>query len=166
MGIQETMSRDNDPILLRSLGKNTPFGHYLRKSDGKSGGILAMWDTSYFSTTSTMDGDGFVAILGKWLDIDTNCFMIVVYAPHDNNRKKSLWQELNNLINHFNILSNVMGDFNEVRTASECMGSIFDFNGALHFNNFISEAGLFDIPLSGKRFTRMDNIGSKLSKID
>ncbi|GKE70340.1 cytochrome P450, partial [Tanacetum coccineum] len=29
-----------------------------------------------------------------------------------------------------------------------------------------SEAGLFDIPLGGKRFTRMDNIGSKLSKID
>ncbi|GKB24937.1 cytochrome P450 [Tanacetum coccineum] len=164
MGIQETMSRDDDPILLSSLWKNTPY--FLRKADGKSEGILAMWDTSYFSATSTMDDDEFVDVLAKWLEIDTNCLMIVVYAPQDNNKKKSLWQELNNLINHFDILSIMIGDFNEVRTASEFMGSIFDSNEALNFNNFISEADLFDIPLGGKHFISMDNIGSKLIKID
>ncbi|GKB32197.1 RNA-directed DNA polymerase, eukaryota, reverse transcriptase zinc-binding domain protein [Tanacetum coccineum] len=141
------------------------FGRTCSKSNSQ-GGIIAIWDTSYFSFISSMDGDGFVAIFGKWLQIDTTCLMVVVYAPHDKNRKEKLRRDITNIINHFNILSIVMGDFNEVRTASERMGSIFDPFGASKFNNFINMVGLWDIPLGGKRFTRMDNIGSKLSKID
>lgn len=113
-----------------------------------------------------MDGDGYVAILGKWLEIDTYCLMIVVYAPQDHNKKDILWRELTNIINLSNTLSIVLGDFNEVRTGSERKGSNFDARGALKFNEFISNSGLCDLPLGGKRFTRMDNIGSKLSKLD
>ncbi|GJW67193.1 cytochrome P450 [Tanacetum coccineum] len=65
-----------------------------------------------------------------------------------------------------NIPSIVFGDFNEVRNASERLGSIFDATGASVFNKFIFTSGLCDLPIGGKRFTRMDIIGSKLSKID
>ncbi|GJZ67194.1 RNA-directed DNA polymerase, eukaryota [Tanacetum coccineum] len=41
----------------------------------------------------------------------------------------------------------VMGDFNEVRYEHERFGSIFNSHGAKAFNNFISLAGLIDIPL-------------------
>ncbi|PWA82847.1 RNA-directed DNA polymerase, eukaryota, Reverse transcriptase zinc-binding domain protein [Artemisia annua] len=121
LGLQETMSRDDNKFLIQSLWRNSTFAYYTKKADGKSGGIIAIWDPSYFSSSSATEGDGFVAITG---------------------------------------------DFNEVRYASERLGSIFDATGASMFNKFIFTSGLCDLPMGGKRFTRMDNIGSKLSKID
>nr|GEW72947.1 RNA-directed DNA polymerase, eukaryota, nucleotide-binding alpha-beta plait domain protein [Tanacetum cinerariifolium] len=41
----------------------------------------------------------------------------------------------------------VMGDFNEVRSADEHMGSVFNIQGAADFNDFISNSGLVDIQL-------------------
>ncbi|GJT38334.1 cytochrome P450 [Tanacetum coccineum] len=46
------------------------------------------------------------------------------------------------------------------------LGSIFDATGALMFNKFIFTLGLCVLPMGGKRFTRMDNIRFKHSKID
>nr|GFA03112.1 RNA-directed DNA polymerase, eukaryota [Tanacetum cinerariifolium] len=43
----------------------------------------------------------------------------------------------------------IMGDFNEVRSEHERFGSIFNYQGASVFNNFISLAGLIDLPLEG-----------------
>ncbi|GJY54257.1 reverse transcriptase domain, reverse transcriptase zinc-binding domain protein [Tanacetum coccineum] len=160
------MSRDDNKLLIQSLWKNSKFAYFTKKSDGKSGGIIAIWDPSCFSSSSAIEGDGFVAITGKWRDFDTTCLMIVVYAPQDHKRKEKLWRELNQIINQHNIPSIVFGDFNEVRNASERLGSIFDATGASMFNKFIFTLGLCDLPMGGKRFTRMDSIGSKLSKID
>ena len=166
MGLQETMSHDDTHYLIQSLWKSNTFGHYTKKADGKSGGIIAIWDPNYFSSTTSMDGDGFVAIIGNWIDLDENCLLIVVYAPQEFSRKEKLWRDLISIINQHNMLTIVLGDFNEVRPASERMGTLFDAKGASIFNKFIFDAGLCDLPLRGKRFTRMDNIGSKLSKIE
>nr|GEX03046.1 RNA-directed DNA polymerase, eukaryota [Tanacetum cinerariifolium] len=43
----------------------------------------------------------------------------------------------------------IMGDFNEVRSEHERFGSIFNYQGASVFNNFISLVGLIDLPLEG-----------------
>ncbi|GJX24082.1 cytochrome P450 [Tanacetum coccineum] len=59
-----------------------------------------------------------------------------------------------------------MGDFNEVRSASERLGSHFCHRSASVFNEFILSTGIFDLPMGGTRFTRMNSLGSKLSKID
>ncbi|GKB89015.1 RNA-directed DNA polymerase, eukaryota, reverse transcriptase zinc-binding domain protein [Tanacetum coccineum] len=45
----------------------------------------------------------------------------------------------------------VMGDFNEVRYEHKRFGSIFNSHEAKAFNNFISLAGLTDLPLEGNR---------------
>ena len=122
LGLQETMSRDDNKFLIQSLWKNSTFAYYTKEADGKSGGIIAIWDPSYFSSSSATEGDGFVAITGKLFEFDTTCLMIVVYAPQDHKRKKKLWRELNQIINQQNIPSIVLGDFNEVRYASERLG--------------------------------------------
>lgn len=70
------------------------------------------------------------------------------------------------IITHSNILSIVLGDNNEVRSAFKRMGSVFFFFGARRFNQFISVSGLCDLQMGGKKFTRMSKYGSKLSKID
>ncbi|GJX24744.1 hypothetical protein Tco_0231040 [Tanacetum coccineum] len=43
-----------------------------KESNGKSGGILAVWDTSWFTLTDSIKGQGFLALLGRWRNIDAS----------------------------------------------------------------------------------------------
>nr|GEV07234.1 hypothetical protein [Tanacetum cinerariifolium] len=49
-----------------------------------------------------------------------------------------------------------MGDFNELRNSAKRKGTTFCQAGAAHFNSFIASAGLSDLPLGERRFTRMN----------
>lgn len=60
----------------------------------------------------------------------------------------------------------VFGDFNEVRKTDERLNSNMNVRGALEFNEFIRRDGLIDIPLGGRRFTRVSDDGKKFSKLD
>ena len=60
----------------------------------------------------------------------------------------------------------LFGDFNAVRFTSEQLGSQFSQLRATNFNNFIIDAGLFDIPMGGFNFTRVSKNGEKLKKLD
>ncbi|GJY33891.1 RNA-directed DNA polymerase, eukaryota [Tanacetum coccineum] len=57
-------------------------------------------------------------------------------------------------------------DFNEVRRLDERLNSEFSKKGALAFNDFIRSEQLIDVPLGGKRFTRISDDGRKFSKLD
>ncbi|KVI05360.1 Reverse transcriptase zinc-binding domain-containing protein [Cynara cardunculus var. scolymus] len=59
-------------------------------------------------------------------------------------------------------------DFNEVRSADERKGSIFDPIGARYFNDFIASVGLLDIHLGGRRDVKAEceNLKQKISAID
>nr|GEX21369.1 cytochrome P450 [Tanacetum cinerariifolium] len=116
--------------------------------------------------TVILSCDGFLAVMGNWIPLNTTCVFIVVYAPQDPRKKKQLWLDLKAVIVSANVLSLVMGDFNVVHSQSEHIGSNFCHRNASTFNEFISSSGLFDIPIGGMRFTRMNKSGSKLSKID
>ncbi|GJX68153.1 RNA-directed DNA polymerase, eukaryota [Tanacetum coccineum] len=151
---------------VQSLWNNTPFEFIYNESNGKSGGILAVWDTTLFSLNESLKGDGYLALLGRWRNIDTSCLIVVVYAPQDHRDKKKLWNNLASLIENHNSFSVLLGDFNEVRYEMERLGTIFDKRSASLFNDFIHSTGLCDLPMGGKRFTRMNNIGLKHSKID
>ncbi|PWA52818.1 cytochrome P450 [Artemisia annua] len=162
----ESMSSVDNRFMLESMWGHFAFDSVVKQAEGKSGGIIAMWDTSKFSIHSSSTGDGFVAVIGNWIPLNTTCLFIVVYAPQDQRKKKQLWLDLKAVIDSANVLSLVMGDFNVVRSASERMGSNFCHRSASAFNEFISSSGLFDLPMGGMRFTRMNRFGSKLSKID
>ncbi|GKB20026.1 cytochrome P450 [Tanacetum coccineum] len=107
-----------------------------------------------------------VHFLGTWQSLSVPCLMVVVYAPQSQAKKNKLWHDLASLINSHDNLSVVMGDFNEVRSPSERIGSIFNQIGASKFNKFIANASLVDLQIGGKRFTRINKFGSKLSKLD
>ncbi|GKE40517.1 cytochrome P450 [Tanacetum coccineum] len=160
-GLQETMSNDDNNFLIQSMWGHSSFDHLVKKAEGRSGGIMAIWDPSKFSLITSSIGDGFLSLFGRWIPCDLQCLIIIVYAPQEPNRKKKL-----RLINSANTMSVIMGDFNEVRSATERLGSHFCSRSASLFNDFISESGLHDLPMGGMRFTRMNSLGSKLSKRD
>ncbi|GJZ80757.1 cytochrome P450, partial [Tanacetum coccineum] len=88
------------------------------------------------------------------------------YAPQDQRRKRKLWKDITQLISIHNTLTILLGDFNEVRNVDERKGTMFNLRGDSRFDNFISSSSLVDLPMGAKRFTRMNNLGNKLSKID
>nr|GEY90215.1 cytochrome P450 [Tanacetum cinerariifolium] len=106
-----------------------------------------MWDTSKFSIQSSSTGDGFLAIMGNWMPLNTTCVFIVVYAPQDPRKKKQLWLDLKAVIDSANVLSLVMSDFNVVRSQSERIRSNFCHRSVFVFNEFISSSGLFVLPM-------------------
>ncbi|GJS10022.1 cysteine-rich receptor-like protein kinase 15, partial [Tanacetum coccineum] len=93
----ESLSSEDNRSLIQSMWGHTSFDYVLKKADGKSGGIIAIWDTSMFNLTSSIIGDGFVALMGKWPSIDTDSLIVVVYAPLALKRKKKLWLDIGRL---------------------------------------------------------------------
>nr|GEV33867.1 RNA-directed DNA polymerase, eukaryota [Tanacetum cinerariifolium] len=61
---------------------------------------------------------------------------------------------------------NVMGDFNEVRSSDERLGSVFNLSSVRAFNSFISVSGLVDVKMEGYSFTWSHPSASKMSKLD
>lgn len=134
---------------------------------GLSGGIASIWDPSLFQVSESIKGVGFLAIKGIWLKLRKKCCFVNVYAPQDPMRKRTLWNNLSDLINSdIDSCWFVFGDFNVVRLSEERLGSIFCQNSAFYFNEFIHSIGLMEIKMGGRRFTYINSAGDKHSKLD
>ncbi|PWA71971.1 SGNH hydrolase-type esterase domain-containing protein [Artemisia annua] len=167
IGIQEFKTNKEDLDFILSLWGKNNCDFAVKKSCGSSGGIIALWDCSLFQKHNIINNeDGFIAIISDWIKFGIECLMIVVYAPQDVNKKILLWNQLNHLIVNFHGMSTVLGDFNEVHHEHERLGTLFCKRGAALFNGFINNSGLIDLPMGGKKFTRMNKFGTKLSKVD
>ncbi|PWA60275.1 RNA-directed DNA polymerase, eukaryota [Artemisia annua] len=91
---------------IQSFWNNNPFEFAYKNSNGMSSGILAVWDTTWFSLTNTTEGDGFLALYGNCRHVDSICLIVVVYAPQDYRDKMNLWNNLTKLIDtHNNLFS-------------------------------------------------------------
>ncbi|GJT93611.1 hypothetical protein Tco_1082456 [Tanacetum coccineum] len=55
-------TRSHKTLSSRALWNTSGFDYAFKKSEGKYGGIIAIWDTTRFLKTSWMEGDGFLAI--------------------------------------------------------------------------------------------------------
>ncbi|GKD38704.1 RNA-directed DNA polymerase, eukaryota, partial [Tanacetum coccineum] len=123
-------------------------------------------DSNMFHKENHTISDYFIAIMGKWIPNDNNLLIISVYAPQELLEKKMFWQYLIHVIEGWNGDVIVMGDFNEVRTADERFGSIFNVRGAAAFNSFISIGGLVEVPSGGYSYNWAHKLAAKMSKLD
>nr|GEZ22392.1 RNA-directed DNA polymerase, eukaryota [Tanacetum cinerariifolium] len=91
-----------------------------------------------------------------WIASHIHCFMINVYAPQDANNKILLWNEIRDFMNNNKGLHLLFGDFNEVIFSSDRIGTVFNPSSANSFNQLIRDNNLWDIPLGGHLFTRLN----------
>ncbi|XP_071740959.1 uncharacterized protein [Rutidosis leptorrhynchoides] len=80
--------------------------------------------------------------------------------------EKKMWESLDRLLNINGVSWVLCGDFNEVRDPSESLNCEFVLSRAKRFNEFIVRNGLVEIPLGGRKFTRISDDGFKMSKLD
>ncbi|XP_071708819.1 uncharacterized protein [Rutidosis leptorrhynchoides] len=103
---------------------------------------------------------------GKWAHSQQESIIIDAYGPHDDAGKIRMWSSLENLMRNIELNWLLCGDFDEVRDVEERFNSNFCLTRATRFNNFITNNGLIEILLGGRKFTRVCDNGFKLSKLD
>ncbi|KAJ9566561.1 hypothetical protein OSB04_002527 [Centaurea solstitialis] len=167
LGLQETYLKEAEFNLLKSMWGNWNFDFELLEANGRSGGVLSLWDRSCFVKTGSLKGPGFLAVWGNWIGSPIPCGFINVYAPQALSDKRALWNNLSSLmVDYGEVLWITFGDFNEVRSADERKGTDFSFLGARVFNDFIHNSGLIEIKSGGRKFSRISKDGGKLSLLD
>ncbi|GJU28537.1 RNA-directed DNA polymerase, eukaryota, reverse transcriptase zinc-binding domain protein [Tanacetum coccineum] len=166
LAIQETKKEKIDLFNVRRCWGNCTFDHLHSNSVGNSGGILCVWDPNAFRKSNHTISDYFVIIRGVWIKSGIDLLIIAVYAPHDSRDKQMLWDYLVHVINQWHGEAIIMGDFNEVRYKSDRFGSNFNVQGAGAFNSFIVNAGLEEVPLGGKGFTKFVSETWNIAPVD
>ncbi|GJS91543.1 RNA-directed DNA polymerase, eukaryota [Tanacetum coccineum] len=89
-----------------------------------------------------------------------------VHAPQSRSQKKLLWNFIHSFMQNNVGEFIIFWDFNVVRHAHERQGTTFCSYIATDFKKFITDSDLFDIPLGGRAFTRMNKNCSQMSKLD
>lgn len=133
---------------------------------GRSGGMLSIWDSSYFHKTGSYKHRRYLVTTGVIGPLGCIINFINIYAPNDMMERRELWVELLELRGRLRGLAVFLGDFNEVRNPEERRNSEFIRANAEAFNAFIERAGLVEYQMGGGAFTYVSDRGDKFSKLD
>ncbi|XP_071687426.1 uncharacterized protein [Rutidosis leptorrhynchoides] len=133
----------------------------------KLGGQIFIWDKNELDVTNSYVSDFCTGIRGSMVWSGDNFNIVNVCGPHDDVNKQRMWDFL-----HVSVMSNandawvICGDFNEVRVEDERLNCNFIERRAKKFNELIYKAKLIDIPLGGRKYTRISDDGLKFRKLD
>ncbi|XP_022007327.1 uncharacterized protein LOC110906513 [Helianthus annuus] len=168
VGLQESMCSNVSPGVISNYWGGIGAEFESVDAVGNSGGIVSFWDPKVFSRDKVIKDINFLCISGILTEGLVRINVLNVYAPHNNEDKRGLWQKIVNLIQSIEGWWIVFGDFNVVRDLDERKNSVFDPVGARDFNDFIEDAGLREHQLKGMKFICMTvrQGQCKLSKID
>lgn len=133
---------------------------------GRSGGLLCVWDPTYFIRSGVFKNRRYLIITGNIKATGERVNIFNIYAPNDPGERRFLWNELLEKRWLCSGLCVMVGDFNEVRDATERLNSEFVSSHADAFNRFINEADLGEYHMGGGLFTYVSDHGDKFSKID
>ncbi|XP_057779792.1 uncharacterized protein LOC130998391 [Salvia miltiorrhiza] len=167
--LQETKMENINEFDLKSIWGTDSVGFARRQADGRSGGILSMWNPAIFSSSSQWDISGALIVNGRWAAGNINGCFINVYAPQNLIDKEALWDYLGGVVcqNRVSPIC-IAGDFNSIRFGNERVGrgSQFSTRDMQAFDNFIRANDLVEIRLQGRTFTWYQPNGQCKSKLD
>ncbi|XP_057811408.1 uncharacterized protein LOC131025629 [Salvia miltiorrhiza] len=145
-----------NPSICNSWWGKYNFGFAVRNSEGRSGGLVCVWNKEVFQVSSKWEINGVVIVNVKWIKEDIGCCLINVYAPAGAGEKAILWDLIKTIVEQNEDRSVcVMGDFNAVQKREERAGNGDSFGAAeaRNFDRFICDSGLSEIRSQGRKFT-------------
>ncbi|KAK9070187.1 hypothetical protein SSX86_010587 [Deinandra increscens subsp. villosa] len=166
MCIQETKATDLNFLPIRQLWGISEVRFEGVEAQGRSGGILSLWNPSVFRFHNSLKNPNFLLISGSLVGGQDLLNIVNVYAPQDLNCKRRLWHTFLNLMANGSGMWVFVGDFNEVRCPEERKFSRFNSRGAHFFNEFIAEGNLHEYGMGGSKFTFSYGKGKNFSKLD
>ena len=105
------------------------------ESIGKSGGIIAMWDSSVFEVSSVEFGGQWINLCGTYIPSSFNCMIIGVYVASSVKERADMWEEITTLKFAFELPLVVLGDFNETLHAHERSSGHLNSSGSTSFRD-------------------------------
>ena len=162
--VQETKMESIDQRIVKSCWNCDNLDWKFSPSIGNSGGILSIWEVDYFSLESTRIEPNWIAIVGTIPSKNLRCILINLYNPCDVERRKEVWNEIEEMCKSLGIPCLIMGDCNEVTHPSERGSLMVSQTGMYDFKNFIQNNNLLDIPPSNGSFTWIR--GNSKSRLD
>lgn len=93
LALQETLISGDAARFVNIIWSQGEYGfcQVPANANGRSGGILCVWNKGSFDVVGAFAGNGFLCVEGRWkgsLDLIT---IINVYAPQDDGMKRTLW---------------------------------------------------------------------------
>ncbi|XP_073049686.1 uncharacterized protein [Primulina eburnea] len=150
--VLETKKMMVDRRFVASLWKSRFVDWVTLPAEGRSGGILVMWDPRVILVTENLIGDFSVSIEIKWKD-EFKWWFTAVYGPCKPRQRDFFWDELAGLHSICGERWCIGGDFNVVRNLNEKMNSNSLTPSMYCFDNLIQELELYDPPLLNAKFT-------------
>ena len=150
---QETKLDEVQLSDIRSIEGNQSMDFVALKAQGSAGGIIVMWDKTFFNLVSSSCGDFSVTCLFQTVGCDFEWVFTGVYGPHTRAEKLSMWEELRCTREGWSGPWCVAGDFNEILHGHERSSGVCLSNTMAEFRDFINFSALLDPPLRGGDFT-------------
>nr|GFB19418.1 RNA-directed DNA polymerase, eukaryota [Tanacetum cinerariifolium] len=163
-GVSKTTHADSMASPVKQRNRLFDFATSLAR--GRSGGILCVWDKLLFHKKRTYATEHCLCVEDTWMSNNADLLFISVYYLQELSLKRVLWNDMLETLNRWHGEVIIIGDFNEVRFASEHHGSYFHSLNATEFNMFIANSLLIDISLGGYSFTWSDKHARKMNKLD
>lgn len=122
--IQETKKEAIDKSMCQALWGDSEVSWEAQAASNSAGGILCLWSENRFKLERKVIGQVFIMMVGKLHQETQSIHIINVYSPCDIQNKRVLWENVKQLKNQ-----NpggywcIVGDFNNIRTAEERVGS-------------------------------------------
>ncbi|GMJ14282.1 hypothetical protein HRI_005097400 [Hibiscus trionum] len=156
--IQESKKEVVDECFISQIcGRQFRFSFAFSPSEGAAGGIITVWDDSFFRLKFSIIHSKYVACVGTLLNEKLDVAIINIYAPNDVSERRRLWAELKEMVHQLNIPVLIGGDFNVIRKQSEKLGFHSNKKAMAEFDEFIEGLALIDLPLSGGEYTWCSN---------
>lgn len=165
--IQETKVVKMSDKVASSFWKYSDIGYSFSNSEGRSGGLITLWNKDKVTVINSFKGVGFLGTKVIWKD--DVYYVVNVYSSCDLDKKKRMWDDLLVLKKKFCDGEWIMGgDFNAIKNGRERKGRAVAFNNkeADLFAEFISDSGLVDVPCKGKNFSWFSGDDKSKSRID
>lgn len=94
IGIQESKLSDHSSIDFRLFWDSSPFKVEYVNGNGRTGGIISIWDIGIFNSVNIIKNQFFLVISGRLKGRTDNLHIANVYAPNDDHLRRRLWIDL------------------------------------------------------------------------
>ena len=151
--LQETKKEVINKAVCQALGGDSDVKWELQPACNNAGGILCLWSEETFKLEKKLIGCGFIYLNGIWVADGRKVSIVNIYSPCNATLKRNLWEQVRRIRSaNLGGLWCLLGDFNNIRRASERVGVCQrpqDENIMREFNERIAELEVEDVPCVG-----------------
>ena len=95
--LQETKKELVDKPMCQALWGNVDVNWEMLPATNSAGGILCLWSDKSFRLQRKIIGNGFILMVGEWIQEAQMITLVTIYSPCDIHNKRILWDSVKQL---------------------------------------------------------------------